>query len=131
MIECSNLRRQLENELEDFRALQKIVGSGGSRQQRKRFAQLAPDVRIREEMRYKCIHSLLILHRLGESVGFKVKDKFDKGLIFIIAICSTSAADVMAFQYLVAELKPTLKGIVDDVKVVPTDQLEGIVSNKK
>lgn len=123
LVECSNLRRQLRNESECYRLIQESIAGNSNRQVRRTVDRLAPETRIREEMRYKCIHSLLILHRLGDRCGFRVDEKFYKGIVFIIAICADSPSDVMAFQYLDAQLGPTLKGIVSDVKVIPSGQL--------
>lgn len=128
LIECSNLVRQVANESEYYNQAQQAV-AGQDRQLRKQVEKrFDPESRIREEMRYKCIHSLLLLHRLADRLGFRLDHKFSNGVVFIIAICTESKADVMAFQGLVTKLKPTLQGIADSVKVVPANGLPALLA---
>lgn len=131
-IECTDLTRQLSNERPGYIQITELINSitepSQKKSLRKTIKPLDPDTRIREELRYKCIHSLFLLHRLGERTGFKVNEKFSKGVVFLVAICSRSPADVMAFQHLETKLQAALKGIVDRVSVLPADSLPNSLS---
>jgi hypothetical protein len=70
----------------------------------------------------------LLLHRLGESTGFKVNERFNNGVVLLVAICSRSPADVMAFQHLDTKLQAALKGIADSVTVLPASNLQQLLS---
>lgn len=126
-IECTDLIRQLSNEQPGYRQIAGLINGITDPSQKKSLHKaikpIDPETRIREELRYKCIHSLFLLHRLGERTGFKVDEKFSKGVIFLVAICSRSPADVLAFQHLETKLQAALKGIVDGVSVLPADSL--------
>lgn len=122
LIEISNLIRQQENEAESFAQVKKLTDSAG-KSARKFVERLSPKKTISEELRYKCIHSLLLLHRLGDRLEFRVDEKFSCGVLYVVAICARSTSDVMAFQYLSQELRAALKGVASEVTVVPTNGL--------
>lgn len=128
LIECSNLSRQHQNELTQYNKLTACVSDKNDRALKKAIAKLHPDQTIREELRYKCIHSLLLLHRLADRIGFKLDEKFQSGIEYVVAICTESSADVMAFQNLDVKLSASLKGIVQKVKIVPADELERVLT---
>lgn len=132
LIECSDLVRQHNNEFPVFQQLESLAESVADPEQKKRLCRkierMKPDACIRQEMRYKCIHSLLLLYRLGERSGFRVEEKFNRGIKFVVAICTHSTSDVMAFQHLRQNLQATLKGVADSVCVVPANQLDKLLS---
>lgn len=131
LIECSNLPRQHQNELTKYNKLTACATDKNDKALRKAIEKLHPDRTIREEVRYKCIHSLLLLHRLADRIGFKLDEKFQSGIEYVVAICADSSADVMAFQNLDGKLSASLKGIVQKVKVVPASELERILATTR
>ncbi len=131
VIECSNLPRQHQNELKQYNKLTACATDKSDRALRKAIEKLHPEKTIREELRYKCIHSLLLLHRLADRIGFKLDEKFQNGIEYVVAICAESSADVMAFQNLEGKLFANLKGIVQKVKVVPASERERILATTR
>ena len=101
LIECSDLVRQRNNELPIYQQLTELAEDVADREQKRsvlnKIKRMKPDACIRQEMKYKCIHSLLLLYRLGERSGFRVEEKFNRGIKFVVAICTHSTSDVMAF----------------------------------
>lgn len=69
---------------------------------------------IRDELRAKYLETSLILKQLTENVKFNI----NKSKIFIIAICSKNISDIMAFQYLINDLKSSLKAFLKDVQII-------------
>lgn len=132
LIECSDLsqqRIQLEKLYKTTEDAMIIAEHPKGRDKKKILKTLRPEPIIRSELKNKCLNTLLILHRLLESKGLSVKDKFAGQLYFVVALCQESQADVIAFQALESQLKQDLSPqVVKTVKVIPAQAVPRLVN---
>lgn len=119
-IEISDLQKQFN----DIKIKNDLLSKDCKKQLGKNLTnKIEPRNIIREELREKFIQTDLILHKLLKFIKFNI----DKSKIFIIAICSNSISDVMAFQYLINDLKSSLKSFLKDIKIVLAKDLGMVV----
>ena len=120
LIEISDLTTQMQELIQKTSCItEECKDTLGKKLQKK----LKPEMIIKEELREKYLQTTLILHKLEEHVKFS----FHKSKIFIIAICSNRTSDVMAFQYLINDLKACLQSFFEEIKIVLAKDLVRVI----
>jgi hypothetical protein len=120
LIEISDIKRQLQDLVQKTWCIsQESKETLGKKLAKK----IEPKKIIKEELRDKYIQTTLILYKLVEQIKFNI----NKSKAFIVAICSNSNSDVMAFDFIRLQLKQSLKGLIDDVQIVPAKDLGMVV----
>lgn len=120
LLEISDLAAQLESL---FKKTNSIAPECKKNLGDKLTKKITPKNIIQDELREKYIQTILILYKLKDHIRISL----DKAKVYVVALCSTNISDVRAFQYLVNHLKASLKGLLDDVKVVPISLLVSVV----
>lgn len=82
---------------------------------------------IFSELRQKCIETTLLVHKIADRKNFLYTEKF-KNKNFIIVIKEMTSSEAPAMQSLEVKLRSALTDIVDLVRVVPQDNLEGFLT---
>lgn len=120
LIEISDLKMQIADLIQKTSCIsQECKDSLGKTIQKR----IEPTAIINHEMKDKCIQTNLILYKLSENIQISL----DKIKILIVAICSDSLDDIIAFNFIKINLKQTLKSLVGDVKIVLAKDLEKVI----
>jgi len=78
---------------------------------------------IKKEIRDKYIQTLLILQELVKYIDFNIS----KAKEYILAFCIDNISDIMIFENIKNELLSSLKGHIEEVKLIPAMELEKVL----
>lgn len=117
-IEFSDLPAQFNNVSVRFKELKesRVLTS-------KELKSFQADKVILKELREKYFHSLLIFHQMSKV--YLINDSRRKS--FCIGICLENQSDGIFFQAFKSRVEDSLRGLVDEVKIVPADQLDTFI----
>lgn len=77
------------------------------------------------ELRQKCIETTLLTHKIADKENFIYTQKFENKK-FIVVVKELKPADAPAMGLLKNKLSSALQNIVDIVKIIPQEHLEGL-----
>lgn len=133
LVEFSNLHGQRKGLFEQYKlsdeSLPRTVGE--KRIRKSVLKKLDPEVIICEELRAKCLNSILILCKLFAVSDINFFMRIDKGVVFVVGLCIDSTADVIAFDNLKRKLDANLcNGVTASIKILPAFEVDRFFNKK-